>query len=141
VLDVLVAVLAGALLWAIAIPTWRVVRDRRQGDPVRVVLLAWRAAVMALAAAGVHRRRAETFQEFAHRVRVAGVLTDDADTALRRLAETSNLALFAGRPMTDEEPRRATSDSVAVRRSARRSMAWWTRILLQLDPRDLLAGP
>jgi transglutaminase-like putative cysteine protease len=141
VLDVLIAMLAGCLLWALVIPTWRLVRDRRQGDPVRAVLRAWREAVVALAAAGLHRRRAETFQEFATRVRVAGVLNQEAESALTRLADTSNRALFARQPLSDDEPRRARSDSVAVRRSAGRSMAWWARLLLQLDPRDLFAGP
>jgi hypothetical protein len=105
------------------------------------VLLAWREAVLALAAAGLHRRRAETFQEFAARVRTAGMLSDEAEGALVRLAEASNRALFARQALTGDEPRRAFSDSVVVRRSARHSMAWWARILLQLDPRDLFAGP
>jgi transglutaminase-like putative cysteine protease len=140
VLDVLLVVLAGCLLWALVIPTWRLVRDRRPGDPVRAVLRAWREAVVALAAAGLHRRRAETFQEFATRVRLAGLLNEDAERALSRLADTSNRALFARQPLGHEEPRGALADSVAVRRSARRSMAWWAKILLQMDPRDLLAG-
>jgi transglutaminase-like putative cysteine protease len=139
--DVLLALLAGCLLWALVIPTWRLVRDRRHGDPIRAVLLAWRLAVVALAAAGLHRRRAETFQEFATRVRIAGVLDDDAEGALERLADTSNRALFAREVLDDDESRRATADSVAVRRSARHSMAWWAKILLQMDPRDLLADP
>jgi hypothetical protein len=141
VATVLLALLAGALLWALVIPGWRVIRDRRRRDPVRGVLLAWREAVTVLAAAGLHRRRAETFQEFARRVRVAGVLTDEADSALRRLAEASNRALFARVPPTVEDSRAAIVDSVAVRRSARRSMSWWAKILLQLDPRDLLVSP
>ena len=136
----LLVVLAGCLLWALVIPTWRLVRDRRPGDPVRAVLRAWREAVVALAAAGLHRRRAETFQEFATRVRLAGLLNEDAERALSRLADTSNRALFARQPLGHEEPRGALADSVAVRRSARRSMAWWAKILLQMDPRDLLAG-
>jgi hypothetical protein len=141
VLAVLLVVIAGAALWVLAIPTWRLVRSRRRTDPIRAVLLAWREAVLALAAAGLHRRRAETFQEFAARVRVAGMLSDEAEGALLRLAETSNRALFARQALTSDEPRRAFSDSVVVRRSARHSMAWWARILLQLDPRDLFAGP
>jgi hypothetical protein len=32
----------------------------------------------------------------------------------------------------------AGADSAIVRRSARRSMGLWAKILLQLDPRDLL---
>lgn len=141
VLDVLLAMLAGGLLWALVIPTWRLLRYRRHRDPIRAVLLAWREAVVALAAAGLHRRRAETFQEFATRVRVAGLLNDDAETALARLAETSNRALFGRQRLTDDDSRRAVNDSVAIRRSARHSMAWWAKILLQLDPRDLLASP
>jgi len=141
VLDLLLAVLAGCLLWALVIPTWRQVRDRRRRDPIRQVLLAWREAVVALAAAGLHRRRAETFQEFARRVRVAGLLNSDAETAFDRLAETSNRALFGRRRLTEDDSRRAVRDSVAVRRAARHSMAWWAKILLQLDPRDLLARP
>jgi hypothetical protein len=140
VLDVLLAVLAGGLLWALVIPMWRLLRSRRRRDPVRAVLLAWREAVVALAAAGLHRRRAETFQEFAKRVHVTGMLNEDAGTALDRLAQASNRALFARHSLTDDESRRAVSDSVAIRRSARRSMAWWAKLLLQLDPRDLLAG-
>jgi transglutaminase-like putative cysteine protease len=141
VAGVLLAVLAGGLLWALVIPTWRLVRRRRRRDPIRAVLFAWRQAVVALAVAGVHRRRAETFQEFATRVRRAGVLNNNAETALDRLAVSSNRALFARQGLTDDDSRRAASDAVAVRRSARRSMAWWAKLLLQLDPRDLLAGP
>jgi hypothetical protein len=105
------------------------------------VRFAWRQAVVALAVTGVHRRRAETFQEFATRVHRAGVLNNNAETALDRLAVSSNRALFARQGLTDDDSRRAASDAVAVRRSARRSMAWWAKLLLQLDPRDLLAGP
>ncbi|MGD0592901.1 MAG: transglutaminase domain-containing protein [Acidimicrobiales bacterium] len=139
--SVLLALLAGALLWTLVIPSWRVIRDRRNRDPVRRVLLAWREAISVLAAAGFHRRRAETFHEFVRRVRLAGALTSDADDAFARLADTTNRALFARLPPTEEESRLAVTDSVAIRRSARRSMAWWVKLLLQLDPRDLLVSP
>lgn len=132
------SLVAAAVLWALVIPGWRLVRERRRRDPVRGVLLAWREAVNVLAAAGMHRRRAETFQEFATRVRVSGVLTTDADAAFDRLAQTANRALFAPHSPTAEESQAAGADSAIVRRSARRSMAWWAKILLQLDPRDLL---
>jgi hypothetical protein len=101
------------------------------------VLLAWREAITVMAAAGFHRRRAETFQEFTRRIRITGALTSEADDALSRLADTTNRALFARQPPTPEETVRAVADSVLVRRSARRSMAWWAKLLLQLDPRDL----
>jgi transglutaminase-like putative cysteine protease len=132
------SLIAAALLWALVIPSWRLLRERRRRDPVLGVLLAWREAVNVLAAAGVHRRRAETFQEFAARVRVSGVLTSDADAAFDRLAQTANRALFAPRPPTADESHAAGADSAIVRRSARRSMGLWAKILLQLDPRDLL---
>jgi transglutaminase-like putative cysteine protease len=134
----LLALVTAALLWALVVPSWRLLRERRRRDPVGAVLLAWREAVNVLAAAGLHRRRAETFQEFATRVRVSGVLTMEADAAFDRLAQTANQALFAPMPPTPEQSRAAGADSAAVRRSARRSMGWWAKILLQLDPRDLL---
>jgi hypothetical protein len=62
----------------------------------------------------------------------------EADAAFDRLAQTANQALFAPMPPTPEQSRAAGADSAAVRRSARRSMGWWAKILLQLDPRDLL---
>ncbi|HXY43018.1 MAG TPA: transglutaminase-like domain-containing protein, partial [Acidimicrobiales bacterium] len=57
VTSVLLALVAGALVWAVVIPSWRMMRDRRRRDPARRVLLAWREAVSVLAAAGFHRRR------------------------------------------------------------------------------------
>ncbi len=140
VVTVLLALLAGAVLWSIAIPSWRVLQARRVRDPVRGILLAWRQAIGVLAATGLHRRRAETFLEFARRVRRAGALTSEADEALTRLADSANRALFARLPPTREESRRAASDLLVVRRAARRSMGWWSKLLLQLDPRDLLTG-
>jgi hypothetical protein len=140
VTTVLLALLAVALLWAVSVPSWRIIRDRRTRDPVGAVLLAWREAVGVLAAAGMHRRRAETFVEFSQRVRRAGALTSEADEALTRLADIANRALFARLPPSEDDSRRAVADSVVVRRSARRSMSWWAKLLLQLDPRDLISA-
>ena len=140
VTTVLLALLAVALLWAVSVPSWRIIRDRRTRDPVGAVLLAWREAVGVLAAAGMHRRRAETFVEFSQRVRRAGALTREADEALTRLADIANRALFARLPPSEDDSRRAVADSVVVRRSARRSMSWWAKLLLQLDPRDLISA-
>jgi hypothetical protein len=137
---VLLALLAVALLWIIGVPLGRLVRDRRTRDPVRTVLLAWREAVGVLAAVGIHRRRAETFVEFSQRVRRAGALTSEADEALTRLADVANRALFARLPPSADDSRSALADSVVVRRSARRSMSWWAKLLLQLDPRDLISA-
>lgn len=136
---VLLALLALAVAWAVAVPTWRFVRLRRARDPARGALMAWNAAIGVLAAAGLHRRRAETYLEFARRVRQAGAIAGEAEAALGRLADTANRALFAKVPPTTADSRRAAADSAMVRRSARHSLTWGTRFLLVMDPRDLLA--
>ena len=140
VVDVLIALLVGAMLWALVVPTWRFVRQRRSREPLRTVLLAWQEATTVLAAAGLHRRRAETFQEFALRVRKSGALSDEAAESFDRLAGSANRALFALRPPTEEEAQLARLDSKVARCSGRRAMAWWAQVLIQLDPRDLLAN-
>ncbi len=138
-LDVVLGVLAAAALWALAVPTWRIVRLRRaERDPLRGVLAEWGASMRFLGAAGMHRRRAETFDEYARRVRSSGLLSEPADDALRRLVRAANQAVFGGAPPTMEQMKGAASDASVVRRSVRKSLAWWQRILVEVDPRDLV---
>ncbi len=138
---VLLALLAGAVAWALVVPAWRVIRLRRVRDPARGALMAWSSAIGVLGAAGLHRRRAETYLEFARRVCTAGAITGDAEAAFGRLAEAANRALFARLPPSAEDSCRAAADSAMVRRSARHSLSWGTRFVLLMDPRDLLATP
>ena len=138
VLDVLLAVLAAAALWALTVPSWRLLRLRRaERDPTRGVLAEWGASVRLLAAAGFHRRRAETFDEYARRVRASGVLSTPADDALGRLVQATNRAMFGKTPPTPEDMKGAAGDSTVVRRSARKGLPWWQKIIIGVDPRDL----
>jgi hypothetical protein len=138
VLDVILGLLAAAALWSLVVPSWRLVRLRRsERDPVRGVLAEWSASVRLLAAAGFHRRRAETFDEYARRVRISGVLSTSADAALVRLVQATNRAMFGKTPPTPEEMKSVASDSTLVRRSARKRLAWWQKIVMEVDPRDL----
>ncbi len=138
VLDVILALLAAAALWALVVPGWRLMALRRaERDPLRGVLAEWGASVRLLAAAGFHRRRAETFDEYARRVRTSGVLSTPADAALGRLVQVTNRAMFGKSPPTPEEMKGAASDSSLVRRAARKRLAWWQKIIMGVDPRDL----
>jgi hypothetical protein len=67
-------------------------------------------------------------------------LSDEAAESFDRLAGSANRALFALRPPTEEEAQLARLDSKVARCSGRRAMAWWAQVLIQLDPRDLLAN-
>jgi hypothetical protein len=100
-------------------------------------LLAWQEAVVALAAAGLHRRRAETFGEFALRLRLAGLLSDEAISAFDGLVAAVNGVHFGRRPPNAQQGQEALVLSRVVRKSARHAMSWWVQLLLQLDPRDL----
>jgi transglutaminase-like putative cysteine protease len=136
-LYVLMSIVAAALLWALAVPSLRYARWRHHREPARAVLLAWQEAVVALAAAGLHRRRAETFGEFALRLRLAGLLSDEAISAFDGLVAAVNGVHFGRRPPNAQQGQEALVLSRVVRKSARHAMSWWVQLLLQLDPRDL----
>jgi hypothetical protein len=136
-LDVVLALLAAAALWLVVAPGVRVLAERRtQRDPARGVLSSWRATQRILAVAGLHRRRAETFPEFAQRVRMAGVLNADADDALRRMARVANHAAFSLRPPTASQAAKVRADAAVVQRIARRRIPRWQRLVLIVDPRQ-----
>ena len=143
--DLLFALLLFALAWLVGVPTWRVLRRRRdRRDPRRSTVEAWRSATWLLAAAGAHRRRAETHLEFVDRVRRLGVLTRDADDALERLARRMDRALYgppAAGGAAAPDALAAWADSAAIRRSARRRIAWWQQLTLLVDPRALVSSP
>ena len=135
-LQVVLGLLAAALVWVLGAPLARTIADRRaQRDPARGVLSSWRATQRVLAVAGSHRRRSETYDEFARRVRLAGSLSSDADAALLRLAGLANKAAFSLRPPTLGESASARSDAHAVQRAARRRLPRWQRLAMTLDPR------
>jgi transglutaminase-like putative cysteine protease len=133
-----------AVAWVLGVPTWRLVRRRRnRRDGREATIEAWRATTWLLAAAGAHRRRAETHLEFVQRVRRLGMLSDDAVGALEQLAERMDRALYApvgGRQGTAADAAAAWAESATVRRSARRRIAWWQQISLVVDPRDLIGS-
>ncbi len=140
-LDVLIGVLSLGLLWALAVPSARLLLGRRRRrDPAGGVLASWRGVLRVLAAAGYHRRRTETYSEFAQRVRLSGVLSPSAEDAFRRLVLDVNRASFGrgGLPRVDID--RAVSDARAVRKSAWRRVSWRQRLVAELDPRDLLSA-
>ncbi|MGH9169959.1 MAG: transglutaminase domain-containing protein [Acidimicrobiales bacterium] len=126
-----------AALWVLVVPGSRRVRWLRTKVPVAGMALAWHDSVVALAAAGFHRRRAETLVEFGDRVGAAGLLTDEANAALDRLVAATNRTHFSPRAPTADTVAAARSDSRLICESARRSVSWWLRILMSLDPRDL----
>ncbi len=126
-------------LWVVAVPSWRGASHLMSlRDPGRATERAWAAAVATLAVAGAHRRRAETHREYAERVRVLGLLGDDASDALFSLAARMDRLLYSGGGPSRAESRVAWAESAAVRRSARRNVPWWHQALLFVDPRDLL---
>ena len=134
VLDVIFGLLAAAALWALGVPAWRLIRLRRaERDPVRGVLAEWGASVRLLAAAGFHRRRAETFDEYARRVRVSGLLSAPANAALGRLVQATNRAVFGKTPPSPDDMKVVATDASVVRRSVRKNLRWWQQILIQLD--------
>jgi transglutaminase-like putative cysteine protease len=135
---VLLAMVALACLWALVVTGLREMRWIRRREPEAGMVLAWHDVVVALAAAGLHRRRAETLTEFARRVQLAGLLTDDASLALSRVVRATNSTYFSRLRPTTENVEAAREDSRLVCRSARRSISWWLRVLMSLDPRDLI---
>ncbi|MGO9912112.1 MAG: transglutaminase domain-containing protein [Acidimicrobiales bacterium] len=144
VTDIVLGFIGLGIAWAVAVPLWRFARRRRDRRNDRLATLAaWRSANWVLAAASAHRRRSETHLEFAARVRNLGLLGQEGDEALERLAHRMDRALYA--PDRGDSARRADasaawSDSALVRRSARRRIPWWQQLSLIVDPRDLL-GP
>lgn len=140
-MDLLLGLVVAAGVWIAFVPLARLLRTRRQRDPVRAVLLAWHNALFALAAAGLHRRRAETFDEFARRVRLAGILSTEATVALERLVTTTDRVYFDRSGPSAAEAYAAASDARAVQKSAHKSVSRWLLFILQFDPRDLIGTP
>ncbi len=119
---------------------WRRLRLRRlRSEPRAEILAAWGEALRTLDLAGIRRRRAETYLELASRVTSTGVLTDEAELALRNLARLATTASYAAAPPSEVGTRQAMSDAKTVVRSARRRGARWQRIAASLDPRGLPA--
>jgi hypothetical protein len=112
---------------------------RRSRSPSLAVVSSWRDALRVLAAAGFHRRRAETYNEFVHRVCLAGVLTPTGDAALLRLLSEVNVATFGRGPLGGEAAHEAAGDSRVVRRCVWRSIPRWRRLFNELDPRSVRA--
>jgi transglutaminase-like putative cysteine protease len=140
--DLLLAFAALALAWAVGVPSWRWQRRRRdRRDASRGPVTAWVATTWMLAAAGAHRRRAETHLEFVDRVRRLGLLNADALAALERLARGVDRALYSRSPAGGPVASAAWSDAAVVRRAIRRKISWWQKISVVLDPRDLLGAP
>lgn len=139
--DLLAALFALGIAWVIAVPSWRAVlaRSQRQ-DPGRATRGAWDAALVTLAAAGAHRRRSETHREFAQRVRSLGILNEEANGALTRLAEREDRLLYGRGEVDERSALTARAESALVRRAARRRIAWWQQLFMVVDPRDLLGG-
>lgn len=128
------------LAWAGGVPMWRRLRLRRlRSEPRAEILAAWGEALRTLDLAGIRRRRAETYLELASRVTSTGVLTDEAELALRNLARLATTASYAAAPPSEVGTRQAMSDAKTVVRSARRRVARWQRIAAALDPRGLPA--
>jgi len=137
--DLLLGLLALAGLWAVVVPLSRLLLSRRRRlHPRRGVVTSWRDVLHVLAAAGYHRRRTETYSEFAQRVRLAGVLPSPADDALRRLAIEVNKACFGRGPLPRADIAQAASDARAIRRAAWKRVSWRQRVVAELDPRDLV---
>ncbi|HLI43811.1 MAG TPA: transglutaminase-like domain-containing protein [Acidimicrobiales bacterium] len=140
--DLVLALAALALAWAVGVPSWRWQRRRRdRRDASRAPVTAWVATTWMLAAAGAHRRRAETHLEFVDRVRRLGLLNAEALAALERLARSVDRALYSRSPAGGSAADAAWSDAAAVRRAIRRKISWWQKISVVLDPRDLLGAP
>ena len=136
----LLVLLAAMLAWAGGVPMWRRLRLRRlRSEPRAEILAAWGEALRTLDLAGIRRRRAETYLELASRVTSTGVLTDEAELALRNLARLATTASYAAAPPSEVGTRQAMSDAKTVVRSARRRVARWQRIAASLDPRGLPA--
>ncbi len=144
VTDILLGLLGLGIAWALAVPLWRLARRRIDRRNYRsATLAAWRSATWVLAAASAHRRRSETHLEFAARVRKLGLLGNEGDEALERLAHRMDRVLYApnmGDPDRNQDATAAWAESATVRRSARRRIAWWQQLSLIVDPRDLI-GP
>jgi hypothetical protein len=103
------------------------------------ILAAWGEALRTLDLAGIRRRRAETYLELARRVVSTGVLSEEAEVALRDLAGLATTASYGASPPGDDGTRRAMRDARTVARSARRRVARWQRVVAALDPRSLPA--
>jgi transglutaminase-like putative cysteine protease len=135
---VLLAMAVLACLWALVVTGLREMRWLRRREPASGMVLAWHDVVVALAAAGLHRRRSETLAEFARRVQLAGLLTDEASQALGRVVQATNSTYFSLSRPTPDNVDAARTDARIICRSARRSISWWLRVLMSLDPRDLI---
>jgi hypothetical protein len=128
------------LAWAGGVPLWRRLRLRRARRESRAgILAAWGEALRMLDLAGVRRRRAETYLELARRVGSTGVLSEEAEVALRDLARLATTASYAALAPPDAGTRQALRDAKTIARSARRRVARWQRVVAALDPRSLPA--
>ncbi|HEX9993636.1 MAG TPA: DUF3488 and transglutaminase-like domain-containing protein [Acidimicrobiales bacterium] len=137
---VVLAVVLGALLWAVVVPLARAVRTRvrrrRAGTASEQVLAAWQAAEERLTMLGVRARPAETHREFA--ARAAGTLRRDGADHLTTLASLATAADFAPGGATDEQAEEADAvgrrlvGEVDEQAGRGRRWRWW------LDPRPLL---
>jgi len=128
------------LAWSGGVPLWRRLRLRRAGRTPRAgILAAWGEALRTLDLAGIRRRRAETYLELAKRVASTGVLSEEAELALRDLARLATSASYVASPPGDAGTRQAMQDAKTVARSARRRVARWQRVAAALDPRSLPA--
>ena len=140
--DVALGLVGLGVVWAGGVPTWRLRRRRRdRREARRAIGEAWASAGWLLAIAGAHRRRAETHLEFADRVRRLGILTPDACDALGRLATRMDRLWYApveAGGASAVEAAAAWADAATIRRAAKRRIAWWQRLALVVDPRDLL---
>jgi hypothetical protein len=154
-------VLAG--LWCLVVPVARQLQRRRaRRDSRRAAVVAWQTALRSLSAAGAHRRLSETRLEFAARVRDTGILSSQGAEALDSLARRADLAIYSpsfsdtattggrgvvfadgaatSRSITAPSPdsRAAFSEAAVVRRSAKRRTPRLQRLVMVVDPRDLV---
>ena len=140
--DVALGLVGLGVVWVGGVPTWRLRRRRRdRREARRAIGEAWASAGWMLAAAGAHRRRAETHLEFTDRVRRLGILTPAACDALTRLASRMDRLWYAppgAGAASPGEAAAAWAEAATIRRAARRRIAWWQRLALVVDPRDLL---
>jgi transglutaminase-like putative cysteine protease len=126
------------IAWAGGVPLWRRARSRRvAGHPRAEVLAAWGETSRALELAGMQRRRAETYIEFARRSAASGLLSGAGALALYDLASLMTTACYGADPLGHDGAGRAREDARTVVRAVRGRLAHWQRLAAALDPRGL----
>lgn len=141
VVKILLAAVALAALWAVAVPALHLRRrNRRRHRPgvAAKVLADWQDTVEVIEAAGVVRRPTETLTEYARRAVESAGLQSEAATALRRLAGDASMAAYAGTDVPEALAEQSAVDAATVRAAVLDQVPLGNRVAWWLDPRPLV---